>query len=341
MEERKKKILHALIKDYVATAEPVGSRTLAKKYDLGVSPATIRNEMTDLEEQGYVVQPFTSAGRVPSDKGYRYYVDQLMAEDMPAKTQINEKSINEVLSHTAQEMDALMKQSAKLLSQLTNYTAIVVRPNISKGNLEQINLIPVGERELMVLMRSDSGMLFHRVVELPEPIPADKLIAFERLLNQKFAGYNIADITSTIISDMAMQMLWHTSLLRQTLELFEQAFQTYDREDSVFINGTLNMLNQPEFRDVDKMRSVLEALETKDLMKNMIQPTEQNSTKIYIGDELAHPDIKYCSVVTAPYTINGRYAGTIGVLGPTRMDYPRIVAFVEAISRQLSERMKK
>ena len=341
MDNRKKQVLHAVIKDYVATAEPVGSRTIAKKYDLGVSPATIRNEMSDLEELGYIKQPHTSAGRIPSDKGYRYYVDHLMEQDEKELSKAEEAFIKKSFTSQVSEIDVLLKQAGKLLSSLTNYTSMVVKPHTRAGVLEKISLLNVDENPVLVIMLSNKGAVYHRLLELSERVNRNQLQEFETLLQQKLSGLSMTQITITLIQETAMQMLWHQKLLNQALEIFEELLSPNENSSRVLINGALNMLNQPEFHDIDKVKEILALLEADDKVHSLLASKDVKNTEIYIGDELNLNGINQCSVISTPYVIDGDIAGCIGILGPTRMAYPKVISLVEFMGKQISDNLSK
>ncbi len=336
--ERKKQILQALIKDYVATAEPVGSRTLVKKYHLGVSPATIRNEMSDLEDLGYIRQPHASAGRVPSDKGYRFYVDNLMDKEQPLPKEIG--YIRENLKNKIQEMDALFQQSCQLLSQLSHYTAVMVKPRIKKGSLERISLIPVGENQVLLILVNDSGMLFHRILEMVVPVDEPRLKQFEVLLQQKLGGLDMEQLTRNLLEEISLSMSWHQSLVKQAVDLMDYALSQCSHEQ-MLVNGTTNMFAQPEFKDVERVKNIMDALEGEGPLRKVFINKTTEGTQVIIGDEIPDATVSCCSMVKTSYKVKGEAAGTIGIVGPTRMDYSKAVALVELISEQLSEMLSQ
>ncbi|MGI5824372.1 MAG: heat-inducible transcriptional repressor HrcA [Bacillota bacterium] len=355
MDSRKKKILHAVIKDYVDTAEPVGSRTLAKKYDLGVSPATIRNEMSDLEDLGYIRQPHTSAGRVPSDKGYKYYVDCLME---PQEGQIKPEErqmISTAFQNQAAEINTLLQESCKLLSKMTNYTAMVIKPRQVVGNLVSLNLVKVDSAHAVVVMTDSFNKVRHQIISIPEEITDEQLHEMEKLLREKLVGVSLAEVTSSLMKEVAMQMLYHQQMLQNSMALLQDLIVgSGEKTGNVFVNGALNLLNQPEFRDIDKVKELLSALEVDDVVRQLLGGRHgaapwgggnmfggHAGTNVYIGEDLSATGMDACSVVTTPYYINGEMAGSIGVLGPTRMQYPKVISLVEDISKQITGKMEK
>jgi heat-inducible transcriptional repressor len=350
MDNRKKKILHAVIRDYVDTAEPVGSRTLAKKYDLGVSPATIRNEMSDLEDLGYIHQPHTSAGRVPSDKGYKYYVDCLMDPQEGKINREERKLISEAFQNQAAEIDSLLQESCKLLSKMTNYTAMVIKPRQIVGNLTGLNLVKVDSAHAVVVMTDSFNKVRHQIISIPEDITDDQVQEMERLLREKLVGVSLAEVSNSLMKEVAMQMLYHQQMLRNSVALLQDLIVGGgERTGNVFVNGALNLLNQPEFRDIDKVKELLSALEVDDVVRQLLGGRQgitplgggnHQGTNVYIGEDLSSTGMDACSVVTTPYFINGEMAGSIGVLGPTRMQYPKVISLVEDISKQITNKME-
>lgn len=333
MDERKKQVLHAIVKDYVSTAEPVGSRTIAKKYDLGVSSATIRNEMSDLEELGYIEQPHTSAGRVPSDKGYRYYVDCLME-----KEELEPEEISNITGFYTKlsELDQIVRQSCQLLSHLTQYTALVLVPQHSEGKLERIQLIPVSSHRVLVVLISDTGFINHRMLDLLHPVEPDRLERINIILQKKLYGLNIEQISRTLQREIAREIAREEQILNLAMELMEQVLQE-NGDDRVYLGGTLNMLNQPEFRDVAKVKTLLSTLEEEEIVRRLLRKQRRDGTDIVIGGEIPYEGINQCSMITTTYKINGRIVGSIGILGPTRMTYSRAVSIIECVTDQLSQ----
>lgn len=354
MDSRKRKILHAVIKDYVDTAEPVGSRTLAKKYDLGISPATIRNEMSDLEDLGYIRQPHTSAGRVPSDKGYKYYVDCLMDPAEGEITADERQMIFDAFRGQAAEINSLLQESCKLLSKMTNYTAMVIKPKQVVGNLIGLNLVKVDSAHAVVVMTDSFNKIRHQIISIPEGITDEQLYEMEKLLREKLIGVSLSEVAGSLMKEAALQMLYHQQMLRNSMAILQDLIiGNSENAGNVFVNGALNLLNQPEFRDIDKVKELLSALEVDDVVRSLLHGNRSlnsggmgsvfgrnSATDVYVGEDLSPMGMDACSVVTTPYYINGEVAGSIGVLGPTRMQYPKVISLVEDISKQVTEKMK-
>lgn len=334
MDERKKNVLHAIINDYIVTAEPVGSRTISKKYEFGVSPATIRNEMADLEELGYIEQPHTSAGRIPSDKGYRYYVDCLMEKE---KLELSETNfIQQSFSKKITEFDNILQQTTQMLSQLTNYTSLIIVPKSSRGRLEKFQLIPINPYKVLAIIVTDTGFINHHVLDLPEYIEPGSLEKIAETLQNKLYGLSMEQVNLTLLREISHQLDRQKQLVDLTLELMEQAMLQRG-EERVYLGGALNMLNQPEFQDVNKIKALLSLLEEEEIVKKILQKKHDEGVEISIGGELPCEVINNCSVITATYKVNGRVVGTVGVLGPTRMTYSKASSLVEVVTDQLSE----
>lgn len=344
MDERKKQILHALIRDYVDVGEPVGSRTIAKKYDLGVSPATIRNEMSDLEEMGFIRQPHASAGRIPSDKGYRYYVDHLMEPEEKLLSEAEQQMVSDFFKNCEAEMEQLFQQSCRLLSSMTNYTAMMIKPRLSDSVLERFKLVRLNHNQLLAIMITNDGKIHNKILHVAVGLTDGKLAELEALLQQRLLGLSLAQVTDSVVSELAKHLLEQQNLLRQTFDLLQELLFDYKNEEhnsKPLIQGMLNLLKQPEFHNVDTVRELFSALEADDVVKELlaVASDKQQGTVVYIGDELSPQGMSACSMVTTPYYVNGEKVGSIGVLGPTRMPYPKVIALVEQISSEVTNKM--
>ena len=339
MDERKQRILQALILDYIATGDPVGSRTIAKKYKLGVSSATIRNEMADLEEMGLIEQPHTSAGRIPSQFGYRYYVDCLM-EKKPLPEQVK-KYIQDILSDKISEMEALIQLSSKLLSQLTNYTSLVMVPSLGKNKLTHIQLLPLDNNKVVLVVVLDNGHVEHRSLELPFPIRDEDVYYISQILNNNLQGLSIEKCKSGLLKTLYNELAQQKHFLNEIMEIIETALVAKD-DHKVYLGGMLNMLEQPEFKDVDKVKDLLELLEEEKVLKDVLAGAGQETgIKVKIGSENPYEEMKNCSLITATYELDGKVIGTLGVLGPTRMEYSKAVSIVEFLTYALTEGLRK
>lgn len=338
MDERKRKVLEAIILDYISTAEPVGSRVIAKKYNLGVSPATIRNEMSDLEEQGYIEQPHTSAGRVPSDLGYRYYVDFLMERK---KLELREvESINKSYDNRVHEVSQVIQRTSQILSEVTNYTAIVLGPQFGGCAFKHIQLVPVDIGKALVVVVTENGFVQNKMIDIPENIRYEDLNAISQVLNDRLRGLTLQDIKLTLIREIYTELNKHKLIFNTALELMEENLGI-EPEEKIYLGGKLNILNQPEFKDVEKVKTLLSLLEQEELIRNVLTESPlDNGVRVKIGGENSIEAIKDCSMITATYHIDGKVIGAIGVLGPTRMEYSKVVSLVEFINANLSHILK-
>ena len=334
MDERKKQILNAIIKDYIANAEPVGSRAVAKKYDLGVSPATIRNEMSDLEEEGYIEQPHASAGRVPSAKGYRYYVDNLMKKERLTARQINQ--VKKALASEINEMDEFMRSCCSMISRLTNYTALAAVPEHSNGVLTNLQLVEVNDHQIMVILLASTGIIRHKLLEVSQNLARGELARVEQRMQERLTGLALRDISYEMLQNLIDEFQLRDKMAKQALEMLEQTL-TGETGHRVYTGGITNMLSQPEFRDLDKLRSMFNLVEEEDQVEKLLSAAGKDKVTVTIGSEMPVEDAKDCSMVVANYFINGERAGSIGVLGPTRLDYDRTVSLMEIIANELGE----
>lgn len=328
------RILRAVTDDYIGTAEPVGSRTLAKKYHLGVSPATIRNEMADLEEGGYLRQPHTSAGRIPSDKGYRFYVDVLID---PQVVSVDQREVmrREILTkqHALEEM---IRQTSRLLAWLTNEISIVVAPSLSNGTFRHIQFVEIEPTSVLIVLVVDPGFVQNRLVQLGGPVSAEQMQRLTDFCNKRLKGISLSDIGHSLVSDLK-EVIDDGPLFEATLELLHRGLSKVGG-DRVFVDGSVNLLNQPEFKDVERARVLLEVLENTDVLMDILnQAAASSGVHVRIGTENNREEINDCSIVTASYGIGGETIGTIGILGPTRMDYAKVISLVECMADALSE----
>lgn len=333
MEERKKHVLNAIIKDYIANAEPVGSRAVARKYGLGVSPATIRNEMSDLEEEGYIEQPHTSAGRIPSAKGYRYFVDNLMEREKLTPLQLS--IVRQALRSDINEMEQFMRSCCNMISRLTNYTALVTMPEQGHGTLENIQLVRVSDHQVLVVLLASTGIIRHKLIELPVEISADDLAYIEQRMRENLCGKEIKAISYELLQRLLADYQLRGKMAKQALELIEQTLSS-EETHKIFTGGVMNMLSQPEFRDIDKLRSMFELIEEDDKLAKLLNLPSGDRLTVTIGGEMPVEGVEDCSMVVANYFVNGEKAGSIGVLGPTRLNYGRTVSMMEFIAGELS-----
>jgi len=334
LDARKKNVLMAIVQDYIATAEPVGSRTIARKYKLGVSPATIRNEMADLEELGYIEQPHTSAGRIPSDKGYRYYVDHLMKRE-----EFNSEEAKLVLNGyltKKQEVGHVLRNTGQLLSQITNYTGVVMTTGLGGGSFKHIQLVHMDSRQSMVVMITDAGAVHHQIIDIPESIQAVDLDTISSVLNHKLQGKTIENIRLTLIQEIYFELAKQKHILDMAMDVIQEGL-SLETGEKIYLGSIFNILNQPEFHNIEKVKVLLSLLENEHELTNIMANVFQEAgVTVRIGEELVDGRLKDYSLVMGTYHMEGKPVGSIGLLGPTRMDYARAFAVVEYMTENIS-----
>ena len=337
MDARKFRILQAIIDDYILTAIPVGSRTISKKYEMGLSSATIRNEMSDLEELGYLDQPHVSAGRIPSAKAYRLYVDELLRSG-----KINAADPASVRSHfsdRAGQMEDVISQAAQLLSSMTHYTALVMTPKGVEMRIRRIQLVPVSSTSALVVIVTDSGIMRDAVIRVGSDLDADALYTISSMLTERLAGHSLSEAQGILA-----EAIGTLDVKRQVVAGVTELIAEVESQHSVgklALGGASNILNFPEYSDVEKARSLLSLLETKDTLLKLLEEHQQMAFTVRIGPETGVPELKDCSLVTATYFLGDQTRGTIGVIGPTRMQYSRVLSVLSAMGQQLTELLKR
>ena len=339
LDERKTKILNAIIRNYLDTGEPVGSRTISKYSDLNLSSATIRNEMSDLEELGYILQPHTSAGRIPSDKGYRFYVDNLMKEKDQEVTEMKEFMIE----HT-ERMEQVLKQMAKVLAANTNYTAMITAPSYQRNKVKFLQLSQVDEEQLLAVIVTEGNLVKNKMISTREALDNETLLKLNILLNTSLNGLSAEQINLGTIARLKEQAGIHSNIVSDVLDALAGAFQE-DEDLEVYTSGPTNILKYPELSDSQKASELLNAFEEKKQLVTLVNETlasqEQTGIQVYIGDESPIQNMKDCSVVTATYQLGEGMKGTIGIIGPKRMDYENVVDNLKTLKNQLDTVFQK
>ncbi len=339
LDDRKRRILRAIIDDYIDTAEPIGSRTIARKHELGLSSATIRNEMADLEDMGYLAQPHTSAGRVPSDKGYRLYVDQLM--EMRDLTANEVENIKKAMEIRINELSQLIRQTSIVMSQITKYTSIAVTPKMNKSVLKAVQVVPVDQGKALVIVVTDAGIVRNSLVKISDTVLPDFLIKISNILNDKLAGLTIEQINMPLIKEIEKELGQFKEILMPILDAVCDCANLVDNPE-VYLDGTTNIFNYPEFRDIMRAKEFLNALDTRDTLFRILQKGEVSpGISIQIGAENELEEIKGCSLITATYSLDSKVIGKIGVIGPTRMEYSRVISSINYIRRMIDEEIQK
>ena len=336
LSERKQEILRSVVINYVKTAEPVGSRTVARTYRMGLSSATIRNEMADLEELGYLAQPHTSAGRIPSQLGYRYYVDNLM--DPSDLSDDDERAISSSLStEKMREIEQIINNSARVLSAATNQTSMIMGPQFRKSAFHQLRILPLDEKRGLVVLITDTGFIKNKVIDLQQQLSQSELHQVVTYLNQKLYGLTIDQVTTSLINELKRDLFRRLEILEQAFILLEESLKE-EKQIRVFLGGTTNILNQPEFKDVDKIRRMLNLFEQEPLLFKILEDTSSDDDIVVrIGAENECEDIQECTLITGTYKIHDKPLGTVGVLGPTRMDYSHVISVMRRLVNYLNK----
>ncbi len=333
MDERKRKILRAIVLDYIATAEPIGSRTIARKFDLGVSPATIRNEMADLEDLGFIEQPYTSAGRIPSDAGYRYFVDCLM--DPQAPSEKDRETIERESTKRIHEIQEVISHTSKLLSELTNLTSIVLGPQKGKSTFGKMHFLPYQPGQVIMVIVKENGVVENHIIDVGENLTAEELQHVAGVFNQKMRGYSLGQVKSSLLHEIYNELSRQRLLIDNTMDMLRTILDDHDGEERIYLGGTLNMLNQPEFKDLAKVKTLFRVFEEDESLRKLLHPYNEG-LNVTIGGENMLKEFRDCSLISATYSVNGITIGAVGVLGPTRMDYAKVIAIVDCMTRSLT-----
>ena len=337
LDERKKLILESIIKDYVETAEPVGSRAVVKKHGLKISAATVRNEMSDLEDMGYLEQPYTSAGRIPSQKGFRYYVDCMMEQE---NLDDNETEVLlHLLDDSFHEVNELVQKIGHFLAQITNYTSFVIVPSVRLSKFKYLQLIPIEPGKALVLLVTDLGVVMHRNIEVPQSITASELELIGHMFNQVLAGKKIIEIQRSDLQQLRDELKQRRKVIDRALEAIESLLDN-SNEERVIISGALNIMNEPEFKDVDKLRRILAFLEEETQLMDMLPESLGDEVDIRIGRENQAEDFKEMSLVFAGYQTQGEQ-GKMGLMGPVRMEYWKAVGSLDSVREIIEEIIRK
>lgn len=339
LDERKTKILQAIIRNYLETGEPVGSRTISKYTDLNLSSATIRNEMADLEEMGYILQPHTSAGRIPSDKGYRFYVDSIMAEKEKEVVEMKE-----MLLERQDKMEMLLRQVAKVAAQNTQYATMISAPQTHRNKLKFIQLSRVDAGQILAVIVIEGNVIKNNILSVAEEISDETLLKLNILLNTHLNGMTMGEINLGMITALKQQAGIHSDIVGEVIDAVAEAIQA-EEDLEIYTSGTNNIFKYPELADQTKASELINTFEEKQLLGDLVQSTlaDEGSTgiQVYIGDETPVKTMKDCSVVTATYELSEGMRGTIGIIGPKRMDYDKVVETLRTIQTQLDELYKK
>ena len=339
LDERKTKILQAIIRNYLETGEPVGSRTISKYTDLNLSSATIRNEMADLEEMGFILQPHTSAGRIPSDAGYRFYVDMMMQEKEKEVAELKE-----LLIEKEDKLDHLLKQTAKVLAVNTNYATMISAPRINANKLKFIQLSRVNKRQILAVIVTEGNMIKNSILPIDEVLTDETLLKLNILLNTHLNGLSIEEINLPLISTLKKQAGSHSEIVSEVIDAVAEAIKG-DEDLEIYTSGTNNIFRYPELADHQRASELISTFEEKkeltELVRERLSDEESTGIQVYIGKESKMQTMEDCSIVTATYDLGDGMKGTIGIIGPKRMDYDKVIDNIKNVKKQLDSIYKK
>jgi heat-inducible transcriptional repressor len=341
LNERSRNILKAIINSYIATAEPVGSRTVTKRYDLGISPATVRNIMSDLEEMGFLAQPHTSAGRVPTDKAYRFYIDTLLeVRSLPSQEE------REIMNYPLpmEDFHQLMQETSRLLSAISHYAGVVMAPKPAETVYKHIEFIRLSGQRVLAIFVSGAGTVHNRIVRLEDDLTQKELEQLSGFLNREMSGRSLRDIRARVVAIMEEEKNSYTKLLVKLMKVWSEAAPAEDEtEGELFVGGLSEMFNIPDFRDIEKMRELFYAFEEKHRLVHLLDKAiEAEGVQVFIGSENPYFEMQGVSLVAASFRGEGGIVGTLGVIGPSRMPYNRVIPLVDCtakvVGRLISER---
>lgn len=346
LDERKLKILQAIIRNYLETGEPVGSRTISKYTDLNLSSATIRNEMADLEELGYIVQPHTSAGRIPSDKGYRLYVDQMLAEKEEKLDHAAQevKEMHQMLLEKEDKMESILKQMAKMLAVNTNYATLVTAPQVKGNKIKFLQLSRVDVGQLLATIVVEGNVIKNNIIHVEKSLDDETLLKLNILLNTNLNGLPIEDINLAMITKLKQQAGIYDGIIAEVMDAVAAVIREND-DIEIYTSGANNIFKYPELSDNQRASELINTLEEKQMLTELVQDSmaDENNTgiQVYIGNETPVQTMKDCSVVTATYELEEGVKGTIGIIGPRRMDYDKVISTLTTLKSQLDTIYKK
>ena len=327
LSDRKKRILQAVVSDYIESAEPVGSRTIAKKYVTDLSSATIRNEMADLEEMGYLEQPHSSAGRVPTVLGYRVFVDSLMEK---YKLSVMETMrMQEAMHEQVDRFDKLIEKASRAIAKVTNYATVAINNGKRKNSVKAIQIVPVGRVEMVLIIVTNEGVVKNKLIRLRENVDAADAVELSSKMTAMLSGCTLNEISLETINEIKQECEGMQELINEVVGFLSEVVGEIDSRE-IIVDGGVNLLKFPEYANIEKAKEILEVLDNKERLQNMISLpiSTGNKVNIIIGDEENGIKLKDCSLVLCNYEFGGN-AGTIGVIGPTRMDYARVVSALE------------
>lgn len=335
--DRQLLILQVIIEDFIQSAQPIGSRSLSKKEEITFSSATIRNEMSDLEDLGFIEKTHTSSGRVPSEKGYRYYVDHLLSPQDLQKNEI--KLLKSLYAERIYELEKVVQKSASILSELTNYTAIVLGPKVKDHKLKKIEIVPLNLETAIAIIITDTGHVENHLITLPSSVDISEIEKMVNILNDRLTGVSIADLKNKIYKEVAVLLKQHLYNYEALVAAITESFTT-TKPAKLFFGGKINMLRQPEFHDVHKVHSLLSMIEQEQGFYELMKQNS-NGITVKIGRENQLSALEDCSLITATYSVGVEQVGTLAILGPTRMEYSRVISLLSTFSNDLTALLTK
>ena len=331
LDDRKKKVLQAIVEEYINTAEPVSSNALTTNHGLDCSSATIRNEMADLEKAGYLDKTHTSSGRIPSEKGYRYYVDELLKDDDISLEEI--KYISDKLETKVNEIEDLTKIAANTISEVTHYTTVSIGPKANSQMIEEIKFVLLGSRMMMAVILTDSGLVKETIIKFDEDVTEKQIETVNYMFNKKLKGQPIETIDRPLEDYLYDEMTYSVNVIKPIIEQIKKVLE----EENIYLEGANKSFDLPEFNSLDVAKNFINVLDTKELVTDMLDSGFADDIHVYIGEENQKEELKDFSVVTFKHKVNGKDLGTIGIIGPKRMDYSKVISVMKYINKKLKE----
>ncbi len=333
LDDRKKKVLQAIVEEYVNTAEPVSSSSITNNYELNYSSATIRNEMANLEKSGYLEKTHTSSGRIPSEKGYRYYVDELLKDDNISIEEV--KYISQKLETKINEIDELTKITTSTISEITHYTTVAIGPSTQDLLIEEVKFVLLGPRMLMAIILTNTGMVKETIIKFDEDITEKQVETINYMFNQKLKGQPIEIIDAPLEEYLIKEMKYSVKVIRP---IIEQIKKVISQERQIYLQGANKAFDLPEFNSLEVAKNFVNILDTKEVMQDMLDSGFAQDINVYIGDENEQKELKDFSVITFKHKVNGKDLGTIGIIGPKRMDYSKVISVMKYINKKLKDK---
>ena len=331
LDDRKKKVLQAIVEEYINTAEPVSSNALTSNHGLQCSSATIRNEMADLEKSGYLDKTHTSSGRIPSEKGYRYYVDELLKDDDISLEEI--KYISSKLETKVNEIEDLTKIAANTISEVTHYTSVSIGPKANEQIIKDIKFILLGSRMMMAVILTDTGLVKETIIKFDEDVTEKQIETINYMFNKKLKGQPIEKIDRPLEEYLYDEMTYSVNVIKPIIEKIKKVLE----DEQIYLEGANKSFDLPEFNSLEVAKNFVNVLDTKELMADMLNSGFADDIQVYIGDENPKEELKDFSVVTFKHKVNGKDLGTIGIIGPKRMDYSKVISVMKYINKKLKE----